>query len=465
MSFRVNTNIPAMGAFRNLSQSGMELSKSITRLSTGLRINSAADDPAGLIASENFRRQISGMDAALRNNQDALNYAKTADGALDEVSKLLRDARALAVANANSSVDAAQKQANQTQVNNMLASITRISTTTAFGNRKILNGTAGAFGTVNNPERVKSVNFTGTFGGAAMIANGPVSVDVTTVGEQATITGSQTYATSASTIAAGNFSVNGYAFTVKAGETVANVVDKVNSVAEQTGVIAEYTGTGGAIRFRSREYGAGQTINLTTVTAGLIQTGAGSASDAGVNAVASVTYDGATVTFSSGSGLTLRDSEGNQIVLTETGNATSGVQTGVIQVTAGESSFQIGANGDQTARLNLSNYSATALGLGTLDITGSDMTTALTAIDAAIATVSTGRANIGSFMSNTIESNVRSLSITKESLVSTESSIRDVDIAQEMTNYTRFQILQQSGLAVLAQANQAPQAVLGLLRG
>src|SRR4026208_1015299 len=102
MSFRVNTNVNAMNALRNVGQTGMGLSASINKLSTGLRINSAADDPAGLIISENFRTQIAGIDQAMRNSQDAVNYAKTAEGALDEVSRLLRDARALAVAAGNS---------------------------------------------------------------------------------------------------------------------------------------------------------------------------------------------------------------------------------------------------------------------------------------------------------------------------------------------------------------------------
>src|SRR5262245_48195255 len=117
MSFRVNTNIEAMGALRNLGQTGYEYSKSISRLSTGLRISSAADDPAGLIISENFRAQIGGLEQALRNNQDAVNYAKTAEGALDEVNKLLRDARALAVASGNSgTLSSEQLQANQSQL-------------------------------------------------------------------------------------------------------------------------------------------------------------------------------------------------------------------------------------------------------------------------------------------------------------------------------------------------------------
>jgi flagellin len=104
------------------------------------------------------------------------------------------------------------------------------------------------------------------------------------------------------------------------------------------------------------------------------------------------------------------------------------------------------------------------LGLGTVDITGSSTEVALEALDSAINTVATRRANIGSFMKNTVESNMRSLSIAKENLAATESSIREVDVAQEMTNYTKLQILQQSGMSMLAQANSAPQSVLSLLR-
>src|SRR5688572_23173199 len=128
MSFRVNTNVAAMNALRNVGATNMEFAKSIARLSTGLRINSAADDPAGLIISENFRAQIAGIDQAIRNSQDAVNYAKTAEGALDEVNRLLRDARALAVAAGNSAtLSDEQNQANQRQMSSIVASISRIS--------------------------------------------------------------------------------------------------------------------------------------------------------------------------------------------------------------------------------------------------------------------------------------------------------------------------------------------------
>src|SRR5688572_32799228 len=128
MSFRVNTNVSAMNALRNVAQTGAAFSKSMTRLSTGLRINGASDDPAGLIISENFRAQIAGIDQAVRNSQDAINYAKTAEGALDEVNRLLRDARALAVAAGNSAtLSDEQNQANQRQMSSIVASISRIS--------------------------------------------------------------------------------------------------------------------------------------------------------------------------------------------------------------------------------------------------------------------------------------------------------------------------------------------------
>src|SRR5688572_20290460 len=129
MSFRVNTNVSAMNALRNVASSSMDFSKSITRLSTGLRISSAADDPAGLISSENFRAQMSGIDQAVRNSQDAINFAKTAEGALDEVNRLLRDARSLSVAAGNAgTLSDEQNQANQAQLNSIVQSITRIST-------------------------------------------------------------------------------------------------------------------------------------------------------------------------------------------------------------------------------------------------------------------------------------------------------------------------------------------------
>ncbi|HMS56157.1 MAG TPA: flagellin [Fimbriimonadaceae bacterium] len=211
---------------------------------------------------------------------------------------------------------------------------------------------------------------------------------------------------------------------------------------------------------------------------------AGSASDTGTDAVADVIIDTngttagglVTVTFTGGrygqSALKLTDNDGNSITLTGAGNAVASSLAG--QISVGSASFQIGANAGQQISLSLGNFAASQLGssvvsgrnLGNIDITTtSGASEAMSVIDAAIAEVSKSRGALGSFQRNAVESNIRALGIAKENLSATESSIRDADVAQEMTTFTKLQILQQSGLAVLAQANSAPQAVLSLLRG
>jgi flagellin len=463
MSFRINTNISAMNSLRNLKQTGMEVSKSTNRLSTGLRINSAADDPSGLIASESYRAQLSSMDAALKNNQDAINYAKTAEGGLDETSRLLREARSLAVANGSSALDTTQKQANQTQLNNILQSIDRVSNNTQYGSIKLLNGSAGTTAAVANKTAIDSANFTGSFDGEAITASGGVNVQVTTAATQATHTGTETgYTAATDTVGAGSFSLNGKTFSTDAATTAAGLVQKINEASGETGVIAvQDTGTG-TINLKTNGYGSDAKINLTD-SAGIIQSAAGSASAAGVDAVASVTVGASTVVFDKGKGLDLKDSEGNSVRLTEGGN-TAATYTSAIQLTAGLTKFQIGANAGQTTTLSIGNFSSSTLGVSGLDITGSDMASALDKIDSAIGNVSESRGRIGSFVRNTIESNVRSLNVAKENLSATESSVREVDVAEEMTNFTKQQILQQSGISMLAQANQGPQQVLSLIR-
>lgn len=470
MSFRINTNTAAMTAFNSLSTTGMSMAQSMTRLSTGLRINSGADDPAGLIAVEGYKKQIGGMDAALRNNQDALNYAKTADGALNEVSSLLRDARSLAVANGSSSLDAAQKQANQTQLNNILSSIDRISGSTAFGSRKLLDGSAGAAASVANTTKISSAFVSGSIGGTVMTANGSLDVNVTQAATNATVAGTVTYAAATTALtAAGAFSINGYQFNSSVGETVQNVVDKINAATGNTGVTASYNATSKGIDVKSNGYGSDQSVTVTNGGTAVVLAAGTTTTAAGVDAAATVTYNygtnTATASFTSGKGLNLKDAAGNSISLTSLGGTNTGTITGGVQITAGQSQFQIGGNAGDTASLNLSNFSSNALNLGAIDITGSSIQTALDSIDSAISTVSTSRGNIGSFMKNTIQSNMNSINVTKTNLTATMSDLADVDVAQEMTNYTKLQILQQSGIAMLSQANSAPQAVLSLLRG
>lgn len=482
MSFRVNNNISAMNALRNVNSTGDEFSKSITRLSTGLRINSASDDPAGLIVSESFRSQIQSLGTAISNNQSAVNYAKTAEGALDEVNKLLRDARSLAVAAGNSgTLDASQIQANQSQLSSIVSSISRIAGTTQYGSKKLLDGSAGVVGAVSNATNVASMSLSGQFNSAALTTNATVSVTVTTAADKAVVA-SAAFAFGTTTLTAGSFTLNGTTFTTSASDTVNGLVTKLNDASAQTGVRATYT-TGGAITLTQVSFGASKRVDLSDANAVLLAA-AGSSSDTGTDAVASVVIDTngstagglATVTFTGGrygnGALTLTDNDGNTINLTEAGNAAAAAfQAGQVQV--GTAAFQIGANANQTANLSLGNFAASQLGAGVVsgtNLSNVDITTAtgatnaLQVIDQAISDVSKARGSIGNFTRNVLESNIRSLGVAKENLSASESAIRDVDVADEMTNYTKLQILQQAGLSVLAQANSAPQSVLSLMR-
>lgn len=483
MSFRVNTNIMAMNALRNLGRTNDQFSGSVSRLSTGLRINSAADDPAGLIISETFRAQIGGIEQAVRNNQDAINFVKTGEGALEEVSKLLNDARALAVASANSAtLTDEQKQANQNQLNSIVSSVSRIAAQTSYGTKKLLDGSAGTYAGSISGANVQNISFTGVFSNTAITTSSTITVSMTTAAQRAQIASSmRTFAFPTTTMGAnaGTFAVNGVSFNTTSTDTIQDVVARINNASTQTGVVAAWT-AGGIVTLTSKNYGADARVDLID-TSGVLRTGAGSASSVGVNAVADVALDMngsvagglTTVSFASGNGLILRDLNGNSLTLTEAGNL-AGAPGAWGQLNVGSSIFQVGANAGQTTSVSLKNFAANNLGanvvsnkdFSNLDLTSQQgATDAMKVIDKAISDIASARGDLGSFQRNILDSNVRSLSIARENLSATESAIRDVDIAEEMTTYAKLQILQQSGLAVLAQANSAPQAVLSLLRG
>ncbi len=460
MSFRINTNINAMTALRSLNMTSEAQATASQRLSTGLRINSGADDPSGLIAAQGYKSQIGGLSSALSNNQAAMNYAKTAEGGLDEVNNLLSGARALAIANGNASLDSTAKAANQTQLNNILSSIDRIAQTTQFGSKKLLDGSSGVTANVVDTSKFANASFTGNFGSGPVTVGGNADVSVTTAAAFANVNGSRSYSAGTVLTGAGSFSLNGTTFTTTATTTRDQLVAQLNAASAQTGVLAT---TGVGVNLSSTSYGSAAKINLADAT-GVISVAPGTATASGVDAVASVTFGGQTVSFNQGSGLNLKDASGNTIGLTAAGN-TTGLTANALQVSAGAANFQIGANAGQTAVLSLGKFDSGTLGLSGLDISGVAQAASLTAIDSAITNVSNARGNIGSFMKNTLQSNIRSLGVAQENMSATLSNIQDTDVAAEMTNYSKLQILNQSGISMLTQANSGPQSVLALLRG
>ena len=477
MSFRIITNGSAMIAQRNLGVASDNLQQSITRLSTGLRINNGGDDPAGLVGSEQMRAQVAGLRQGIKNSQDTINYAKTAEGALSEVNKLLLDARVLAVGSANgATLSTAQAQANQQQLNSIAASITRIAQQTQYGTKKLLDGSAGNSASVTNASLISTISIGGAWNNTSLSTTSAITLSSVTAGTQASVSATATFTYLTSTVAtAGNFTINGVSFSASSATTASDIIHQVNAATAQTGVVASWTSAGG-LRLNSEKFGASQSINLVDSN-GVFLSAPGTATSSGSNASAMVTVGGVSVNFtggqSSNDGLTLTDKDGNIFGLTSAGNVTTSSAATVGQVYTGSTTFQIGGNVGLTASLSIGNYSASQLGLGAvagMSMANLDLTSATAAanslrvIDRAIDQIATARGNVGNFQRNVLETNVRSLGIAADNLSASESAIRDTDMAEEMTTYTKYQIISQASMAVTGQANQSMSSVLSLLK-
>jgi flagellin len=497
MGLQINTNVTALSALRNLQNVNTEVGSSIEKLSSGLRINSAADDPAGLIISEGLRAQIDGLNQAVSNSQEAGNVIKTAEGALSEVNTLLRNIRTLAVHAANTGVnDQVAVQADQTQITSAISSIERIAEQTQFGNKRLLDGTSGITASVVDTKNVAGAFIGGTFGGSST-QSGPVTITVNNAATRALTIGTATYASinaSISTVngttigSGGTVVLNGQSLVVNGSDTVQTLLNKINNISGTTGVSADFTfGNGsGSIVLSQQDYGGNFQINESE-SANLLLTGATtSASAAGLNATVTVqaqtlvnnVLTATTSVFSGGrsasdSGLRVTDTFGNSILLTEAGNDVATVNDSALSVTSGAIQFQVGANAGQTVTTSLGNIRTSNLGntsiagtnLSLVDVTSaSGANNTIVIADEAISQISQLRANLGAFEKNTLESTIQYLGVGVLNLQASESQIRDTNVATEVVALTKNQIIQQAATSVLAQANSAPQQVLSLLR-
>jgi flagellin len=469
-----------MGALNALSSTGSALSQSIQRLSTGMQINSASDNPSGLVISQKFENQLSGISAALNNGQNAVNMMKTADGAMGQISTLLQSAYSLAVDASNSGVNSSsQNAADNQQLTAIVNSINTIASNTQFGSKYLLNGSAGVSSAVTNGADISSLNIGGNFNAVALTAGGAAVLTVNTAATQAIATLTGTFATAGSAVAAaGQFTINGDTFTATASDTATTLINSINQATGQTGVTASYDAASKHIVLLSTNYGSSSKINVADAN-GVVLSAAGSiATASGVDAVAHVSINGgASVVFTAGlngnDGLTMTDGDGNTFKLTTAGNTTATAGATVGQVSVGSDQFQIGGNSGQTASFSLGNFAASQLGgsavagqnMSTINLTtGTNASTAMQVISAAIGQIATSRGSLGAFQSDTLQSNMSVLGVAQQNLTAANSSIVDTNVAQEMTNFTKLQVLQQAGMSVLSQANMASQNLLSLIK-
>ena len=463
-------NVGALNAQNNLAKSSDKLNTSIERLSSGLKVNRGSDGPAALVISEKQRAQISGLNAAIDNTEKAVSVVQTAEGALNEINSLLVQVRSLAIDSANAGVnDEDALAANQAEIANALETIDRIANNTQFGEKQLLDGSAGVDGTSSDPD----VTF---LKASSDTVAGSYEITVTTPAQRANATAGT--AQTGPLAADETLTVNGVAITLDAGSTQEEVQDRINEFSGQTGVIAGEDGSGNTT-LRTENFGSDAELEVVSnVAAAADSSGFGTTAitDTGVDIAGTIGGNAAT---GSGNVLTGTDGDSDGIVVT-VGEAAPG---GFLSATAGQGQvtvtnnslvFQIGANQGQTVSIAIDSVEANGLGIGVsgnqftsladIDVTSaSKAQDTLGVIDAAIDEVSNLRGSLGAFQGNTLESTASNLRTTLENTINAESVIRDTDFAEEISNFTNAQVAVQAGTSVLSNANQSSQLILSLL--
>jgi len=494
MASVINTNVASLNAQRNLSASSNSLNTSIQRLSSGLRINSAKDDAAGLAISDRMNSQIRGMNQATRNANDGVSMAQTAEGALSSSGNILQRIRELAVQSSNSSNSASDRQALQTEVTQLGSELNRIANTTEFNGQKLLDGTMGTANFQVGANANQLISMTGSNFQTNTYGNNTVAVD-----------GVDTAASSAAAV--GKLSISGSLGSVdidtSKSSSAKSIVADINNNTAKTGVTASaqtdmnLTMSTGSYSFTLNSDNASKdavTISFSVGSSGNGATDYASAINA-INAQSAKT--GVTAQYDSKEGgIKLTNANGSDINL----GYKSGGEVKAKNYKA-DGTLPAGTTGEFTMDGTAGHSSATAMGHITFDSDSSfslkestatgfnlsggagltkasdldsvaklDITTfegaqkAIKIADAALSKVNSQRAQYGALQSR-FDSAISNLQSTTENLSASRSRIVDTDFASETANMTRGQILQQAGTSMLAQANSLPNGVLSLLRG
>ncbi len=493
MASTINTNIQSLTAQRNLSNSQMALSTAMARLSSGLRINSAKDDAAGLAISERMTSQVRGLNQAARNANDGISLSQVAEGALGSASSTLQRIRELAVQSANATNSASDRAALQAEVGQLTNELERISQTTQFNGQNLLDGsfTSADFqvgANANQRITATTANFSTTKYGGNRI--GSVAASATsTRGDlvQGSALGAIATTATATTsrVTGGAFTIDGSAgtttITTAAGATAKTVAGLINAQSGVTGVAATARTETDATAFGTGTYSLSlasdnaNPVNITFTTSGNTVDGLAGAVTA-FNDKSSQTGVTARVN-DAGTGITLTNAAGNDIKVTGNAGSTAGALVGGVSVNAAAVAVVTGAitlDSDKTFGLSavaagngffITGTAASQLqAVNTFDVSNVDSATrTLAAVDSALSTVNGQRAKFGALQSR-FEATIVSLSTMSENVAASRSRIQDADFALETANLARTQILQQAGTAMVAQANQLPQQVLQLLK-
>ena len=505
MASTINTNIASLTAQRNLTMSSASLQTSMQRLSSGLRINSAKDDAAGLAISDRMTSQIRGLNQASRNANDGISLAQVAEGAMGSVSANLQRIRELAVQSANGTNSASDRVALQQEVTQLKQEIARVSSQTEFNGIKLLDGTyttqqfqvgpnanqtigvsvASALSTDMGNNKVTSTTGAG-IATAGAATTGPLSTpaNVATaingfLAQDLTISGNGTVNTTPTAPAPGGLA---------AGASAKSIATAINAFTSQSGVTAVASNTAtisalpapGTVQFElmggnSTPITISATIGDVNDLATVAQAINGQTASTGITAISDKSGK-LVLTNSTGDDIRIGNLSatgglvGASIQGADTGTAAVVIAAGPTVNTVGgsvtfnsSSGFTIATSGG-TDFLAAASTGSTLAAVSSIDIgTAAGATEALMIVDAALSTVSSNRAQLGA-VQNRFLTTIENLQTNSENLSASRSRIQDADFAMETANLSRTQILQQAGTAMVAQANQLPQGVLALLR-
>ena len=405
----INHNMASLNTLNSLNANSTTMQKSLAKLSSGLRINSAADDAAGLAISEKMRGQISGLDTASSNAQNGISLLQTAEGALEETTSILQRMRELAVEAASDTITDSDRTDIQSEFSELVEEIDRIATTTQFNTKNLLDGS------------MSEAN-------ATLTANVATN---TSFNEDTVAASTLTSLTDAS----------GNSLGIEVDDTIT-----LNYVQDGELQTTSFTVTSSTTLEGLDDAG----FTLAVTTNGAVTATAASAGTVG--AVYGITF---TVTDSDGDkNTTASDALSNFKQTTEANNYRA----------EGSATILIGANTGQDFRISIDAMDASSLGVANLTVTSQTAAeVAISVIDTATSMVSAARGKMGA-EENRLEHTINNLTTSSENITSAESRIRDVDMAAEMAEYTKLSVINQAATAMLAQANQQPEQVLTLLQ-
>ncbi|MBR5369507.1 MAG: flagellar biosynthesis protein FlgL [Lachnospiraceae bacterium] len=498
---RINHNISAMQTNSQLRKTNKNLDTALERLSSGYRINRAADDAAGMAISRKMKTQIEGLERASMNSSDGISVIQTAEGALNEVTAMLQRMRQLAVQAANGTNTNEDRLSIQQELNQLTAEIARISETTEFNTKTLLDGNIdnNSYSNVPGLELIYASD---------TVASVEYEMTLTCDPRQAVIVAGEPFITEIGEEEVGTITINGYSVYLREGQSLEDAFASIRNLCDSMNIKAFFGDAGstdgpaetagyeetdigdGSLIFMSRAYGSSQKISIqcnnpvlaealglstNTVTAygvdAKIELGEGFSPTATVSARGDIVYVRDSNNFEMRYQITPGTVETDFTDATGDGEveqycADDGdVEAISTLLSAGPMYLQVGANEDQTMQVRIPRTDPVTLGIASINVcTQEGAEAAITLYDNAVNEVSAIRAKLGAYQ-NRLDHTITNLDVTGLNMTESMSRIEDVDMAEEMTVYTQQSVLDQAGTAMLAQANQRPQNILSLLNG